>query len=136
MDKEEYTQPTPSARITGIALMIVGVISLFLIEPVSTWYVETLDSIHDVDLSRRILMLSSLVPSILFASLTSWLITLGHRTITLKQWPPQGLPILYRTRKCQGRLADINGVVCFIAAGFTGLIALFWLHMVWKSSTI
>jgi hypothetical protein len=136
MDNEEYTQPTRTARITGILLMVVGVISLFLIEPVSSWYVETLDSIHDVDLSRRILVLSSMVPSILFASLTSWLITLGHRTITLKQWPPQGLPILYRTRKQQGRLADINGMVCFIAAGFTGLIALFWFYMVWKSSTI
>lgn len=133
MDDEEYYLPTPAARIVGIILIICGVISLLLIQPFSDWYVRTLENIHDIDQSRRILVISTVIPSMLFASLTSWLMALGHRTISLKHWPPQGLPILYRTRKHSGHLAMIDGVVCFLAAGFTGLIAIFWFYMAWKS---
>ena len=136
MDKEEYSVPTPAARKVGIVLIIVGVCSLLLIQPFSNWYVNTVGNIHNIDYSRRILVISSFLPSIVFASLTSWLMTLGNRTITLKRWPPEGLPILYRTRKHKGRLAIINGVIFFLAGGFTWLIAIFWFFMTWKSYSL
>ncbi len=133
MENEEYFLPTPAARLFGILLIICGVFFLLLIQPFSDWYVRTLENIHDIDQSRRILVASSALPSMLFAALTSWLMTLGHRTISLKRWPPQGLPILYRTRKHSGHLAIIDGVICFLAGGFTGLIAIFWFYLTWKS---
>jgi hypothetical protein len=70
---------------------------------------------------------------VLFASLTSWLMALGHRTISLKHWPPEGLPILYRTTIHTGRMAMTNGIICLFASGFTGVIAIFWFYMSWKS---
>ncbi len=133
MNKEKYTVPTARGRLAGKVLIIVGVLSLVMILPFSHWYVQTLGNIRDMDDSRRILIVSSMLPTVLFASLTSWLLALGHRTVALKRWPPEGLPILYRTTIHTGRMALINGVMCFIAGGFTGVIAIFWFYMTWKS---
>jgi len=133
MEKDDYSIPTPAARVVGIGLVICGVFLLILILPFSDWYVETLKNIEDAEKSRRILIASTMFPSILFATLTTWLLALGHRTISLQHWPPQGLPILFRTRIYNGQLAKVNGVICFLAGGFTGLIAVFWFYLTWIS---
>ena len=133
MENEKFSVPTPAARITGIILLVCGLLSLILILPISHWYVNMLENIRDAEQTRRILIFTTTLPTILFASLTSWLLTLGHQTITLKHWPPQGFPILFRTRIHSGRQAIIDGVVCFLAGGFTGLIAVFWFYMAWIS---
>jgi len=133
MENEDYSVPTPAARIVGIALLVCGGLLLALILPLSDWYVETLESIRDAEKSRRILIASTMLPTILFATLTTWLLTLGHRTISFEHWPPKGMPILFRTRIYNGHLAKVNGVICFLAGGFTGVIAVFWSYMTWIS---
>lgn len=133
MDNEEFTVPTPAGRLIGKILLVIGVLLLLLVQPVSTWYVHLFANIHDADESRRILIVSTVIPAILFAALTSWLLGLGHKTISSRHWPPHGLPILYRTRIHKGRQAMIDGVVCFLAGGFTALLAAFWFYMMWKS---
>jgi len=133
MEMEQYAIPTRGARIAGRVLLVSSVLSLLLILPFSHWYVHMLNDIEDIDQTRRILIASSLLPTVLFASLTSWLLALGHRTISLKHWPPTGLPILYRTTIHTGRMAMTNGVICLIASGFTSVIAIFWFYMTWTS---
>ena len=133
MNKEIYAVPTRKARFIGRILLVSSLLSLLLILPFSHWYVHMLNDIQDIDQTRRILIASSLLPTVLFASLTSWLMALGHRTILLKHWPPEGLPILYRTTIHTGRMAMTNGVICLFASGFTGVIAIFWFYMTWKS---
>lgn len=133
MDNEQFSVPTPAGRTIGRLLLAAGVLLLLLIYPLSHWYVRILENIGDEEQSRRILIVSAALPAILFAALTSWLFGLGHKTISSRHWPPQGLPVLYRIRIHNGRPAIINGVICFLAGGITGLITLLWFYMTWKS---
>jgi hypothetical protein len=133
MDDEQFVTPTPTARFVGKALIFTGVLLLILIEPISDWYVHLFAGMHDLAESKRLLVGSTFFPALLFATLTSWLGGLGHKTISMRHWPPPGLPILFRTRIQKGKPAIINGVGCFLAGGVTGVLALFWFYLCWKS---
>lgn len=133
MENEQYAVPTPTGRAIGKALVVIGILLLLLVKPVSDWYVHLFANIRDVEDSRRLLIISTTIPSLIFATLTSWLLGIGHRTISSGHWPPHGLPILYRTRIHNGRQAVIDGMVCLLASGLTGLLAVFWFYMTWKS---
>lgn len=133
MNQEQFSLPTPTGRLIGRILLVCGILSLLLVQPFSVWYVHTLKDIGDTDLSRRILIASSIVPSILFATLTSWLLALGHRAISSRHWPPRGMPILYRTRIHDGQQALVDGILCMVAGVFTGLLACFWFYLAWRS---
>ena len=70
MKTEQYAVPTPKARIAGRVLLVSSVLSLLLILPFSHWYVHMLNDIEDIEQTRWILIASSLLPTVLFASLT------------------------------------------------------------------
>lgn len=127
----EYVLPTPLARRARLPLLAIGIGSLFLIEPVISWYTQALDQVEDIERVKAMLKGFGVIWFLMFFSFSAWSAIIGYRAFAEKRWPPQDFPVLFRTKIRYGKLAILDGIGCLAGAFFLGVGSVFWGYFVW-----
>ena len=125
MEGYQYIYPTRKAKISFWLFIGVLILIVIFIEPVINFLVPTENrSFTFMALEAEadfVLLLSfflSAVGSLFFFMLSAVLFFLGYKIIKSKEFPPAGMPVIYKTKVRKGNFAVSQGVCCL----FLGLL--------------